>query len=1567
MAADDYTVDKTPASEYHSLRVYLFCPDDTFRSVWVSFRMDGRYNFADDHGNIDLPFFIEKQDGIWRFFANKADSLYAIDINTGKRTEKRGSIDLSHQLCIYIQYNGGLYRLYVEFEREGDLTFLPYYLEPLYDDYTIGRHEDNLMRYKNSVVSRKHACLHWNGHHWEVIDNKSTNGVYVNGRRVTKKELALGDIVFIMGLYIIMGTGYVLMNNATGRVTLNTPHIRLICDVDEKNIKFSPAPRQKTDVKLFDRPPRKLLKIDPQPIEIEMPPMKMGGGKMPLLLRLGTPMLMGGNALLTGNYLMAMTSLVMPALNQGFTEKDRKEYEEKRKVKYAEYLEQIKKTIEKERKDEITELNAIHPAINQVCTFAFNKNRLWERRKIDEDFLTIRVGTGKLPMIAERQYNRKRFELEPDELETAMYEIAEKPVYIDPVPITLSLKEDFVIGAQGDDRQIADMVRNLVLQLAMTHSYDELKICVLANEEYADKLNFIRYIPHNWDNDKNVRFFATTQDETQAIAEYFKNIDEEVFNTQNESDIKARLNKEPAYVVIALDKKLFESLEVMKHATETLEYRGITILAAFDGVPKECSKIIDLNGGTFTIVDLKHPEKTEVKFALDSYDPGTVKNSLQIVDQTKLKIGSEMFTLPNTVTFLEMYNVGKVEHLNPMNRWAENNPVKTLSVPVGVGTDGKLFTLDLHQKKQGPHGLIAGMTGSGKSEFIITYILSMAVNFSPEEVAFILIDYKGGGLTDAFEDKSRGIHLPHVVGTITNLDGSAIQRSLMSINSELKRRQSVFKKAKSATNEGTMDIYDYQKLYRMGKVKEPMPHLFIISDEFAELKKQQPEFMDELISTARIGRSLGVHLILATQKPGGVVNDQIWSNTRFRVSLKVQDRSDSMEMLKRPEAAELKQTGRFYLQVGYNEYFALGQSAWCGAGYVPTDEVVTQEDNSVNFIDSAGRVILNAKPKKAQKKAESKQIVAIVQYLSDLAVRENIKIRSLWMEPLAAKIEFLDLPKPEAENITASIGVVDDPEFQTQYPFTLDMQSFHHMLICGPSGSGKSTMLRTMLYSLVDQYSPEDVNYYILDLSAGALTGFSNMPHCGGYVNEEGESDFERMLKLIKDIVAERKKLFADAEVFSYDAYRKIKKLPLIMVIIDGWQNITSFRKGQEFQLTLHENMREAANYGVRFILTINHNNEVSAKARQELDYRIALSPKDKFEYNDLLNVRGSVLPPQMPGRGVCVIEGRPLEFHVAVPNCQKDDQKQNELLKKKLADLTERYSGCKEAVRLPMLDNIEEYTDFAAGFKKDRIPLGYAMANMQKTAMPLQQLYTTSLFFGNPVGIRPVVGAFMYAFYREHGNVIVMRRNADTIFDRKSEENLKRMFGDRFTLLETNAEGIKALDDMIIEDISVNKKQYRDEYCEQKGIPSTDQGRTKKAARYIREHSKPLFVFFESFADLLRMSLDEMTQAEFAAFFEKIKGYNVYFFGGFYPEDENLSSKVLFRSFAKEDFAMLFGGRYNTVWCTSISGEFKRMEKVNPNYNRFVMKYHSDCVRMIMPCGELLKGSGDPDETEIV
>jgi S-DNA-T family DNA segregation ATPase FtsK/SpoIIIE len=290
-----------------------------------------------------------------------------------------------------------------------------------------------------------------------------------------------------------------------------------------------------------------------------------------------------------------------------------------------------------------------------------------------------------------------------------------------------------------------------------------------------------------------------------------------------------------------------------------------------------------------------------------------------------------------------------------------------------------------------------------------------------------------------------------------------------------------------------MDIYKYQQLYREKIVKEPLPHLFIISDEFAELKTQQPEFMEQLISAARIGRSLGVHLILATQKPSGVVDDQIWSNSKFRVCLKVQEKSDSQDMIKCPDAAELSQTGRFYLQVGFNELFAMGQSAWCGAEYLPSDVAEKPVDKSIQVIDTLGRTVISVKPeKKASAKAKTKQIVSIVKYLSDLAVDEGVAARPLWLDPIPAHIYVDQLEEKYGNKSTGTVlcpivGEYDDPFNQKQNVLTIPLSAEGNCLVFGATGNGKTTFATTLCYSLIKNHTPDEVNLYLMDYGSETL------------------------------------------------------------------------------------------------------------------------------------------------------------------------------------------------------------------------------------------------------------------------------------------------------------------------------------------------------------------------------------------------------------------------------------------------------------------------------------------------
>lgn len=1554
------------------MRVMLIEQYGMLHIIWLPDVKEGRYKFRNDSGEgSSLPIYIEGNSDCWIAHVGKGAVFRSVD---GQEVYDKVLCD---KMLEKVYFHGSTYVLFAEIERGGDQQFLPYHLDEQME-YMIGRRSDCQICYPCETVSRNHALLQKRGEFWYIIDNDSANGVYFNGRRVKSARLHNGDTVFIMGLYLLIGSGFIAINNVNGRVRINTPNIRRIYNYESFYYPQYPGGLHEG---LFDRQPHKQVQLQPEPIEIEMPPIPLYANKIPLLLRMGSPMVMGGRALMTGNIAMALTSLIFPALTQGITEKDRKEYEEKRTIMYRKYLAEKVKEIRQEKNTEELMLNQCYPELAKTLDYALSKERLWERQKRDDDFLTIRIGSGHFPMVAEKKYEDRRLELEPDPLTEEMYKLAEHSVLLDHVPVLLTLKMDYITGVIGTLQDTVPLLNHMIMQLVLTHSYDEVKLVLLLNRENIPVFDYVRYLPHNWDNDRTIRFFASSASDALLISEY---LSRELEMVRDKDGQKHAAEKMPAYVIIAMSKKLFECVEVFQELLLEDEYCGVSIVAAFDGIPKECSKIIDMREGA-KLVDLIHPQIPEQEFILDLCDKKKAQDGMRALMKTKLKVDSQAYLLPGMLNFLEMYNVSRVEHLNPLKRWEENNPVKSLSTLIGVGTDGGSFSLDLHEKRQGPHGLVAGMTGSGKSEFLITYILSMAVNYSPDEVAFILIDYKGGGLADAFEDKENGIHLPHLVGTITNLDGASIQRSLMSIKSELMRRQRVFKEAKAQNKEGTMDIYDYQRLYRNRKVAEPMPHLFIISDEFAELKQQQQEFMDELISAARIGRSLGVHLILATQKPGGVVNDQIWSNTRFRVCLRVQNRGDSMEMLKRPEAAELKNTGRFYLQVGYNEYFALGQSAWCGADYVPQDELIVDQDCTVQFIDNVGQTILNVKPGIESKKTEGKQVVAIVRYLSDLARREKIKPRSLWQEPLPKMIELGALIESvqdcEIQGIHALIGLVDDPEYQRQFPFYLPLMNFHNMLLVGAAGSGKSTFIRTMLYDLIGRYSPQEVNYYLIDLSDGALSGYKNTAHCGAYLTEENEKDIGRLLQFIHDLTGRRRKLFAEAEISDFDVYQRIHPLPLILVIVDGFTNIKNLNGGEEYFIMFQEFLREGAGFGIRFILTCNHDNEVGSRSKQELDYRIALQAKDRYEYSDILDIRCTYVPPVWNGRGLCIQEDRPLEYHTAMLDCDKPEQERAELLRRRLSHLMQRYADDILAERLPMPDFDQAYEYFCEGFAKERIPLGYSLTDMKMLAIPFQQLHSMSLYFGNPKGVVPVFRNLLTVADKNQMDVLLIRRQTvsvdgtaqNSVFDTNAEKCASTGFHGSLTVFDCTKESIFKLSERIMQEIQA-RNVYRDEYSIQQGIPLERKGRSKQAAKYIRSHSVPVLVLIESFADFCNACREEEGGGEseleglFQVYFHQMYGYNIYFAAGFYPEDDSsLTHSCLLKNYNPDNFLLLFGGRYQKALIPNLPYEITKTDAMQPQYNRFWMKYRENFYPVVMPCGQLEEDVKDEDEASII
>ncbi len=1139
-------------------------------------------------------------------------------------------------------------------------------------EINIGRNDNNDIIVNHDFISGKHAKLIYKSGKWEIIDNNSTNGTFVNDIRISKQQLNIGDVIYLMGFKLIIGNSFIALNNPDNRVKFITDRLRLFPnqEIQEFDDEEDNDTGEGTEKKYFYRSPRFKRDIEKAVFKIDSPPQNAVGEEMPFMLVIGPSMTMGmasmttaifaiNNAMSNGNIKGALPSIVMsvsmllgtvlwPVLSKRYEKKRKRDREELRQKKYANYLERISSKFEEEcrHQEQILRENIV-PVSECVNRIQNVQRNLWERGAGQNDFLNLRVGVGSGLLSADVSYSERRFTLDEDNLQEALYKLCEEPKELKKVPIALSLFDDYISGVIGKKAKTNEFVKGLIFQLAALYSYDEVKLVFIYDKSEDDVFEFTKWLPHVWSNDNKFRFIATDNNEAKEVSAY---IEREIENRSelNDNELKEAA---PYYIVFVLDKAMADRMEMLKQIyamNKNMNISVVNVCTELKNLSKECTMVVELEDNGGKLFDKNDISGKSIPFNPDIYLPVSSQDLSVNLFNVQLDTLAGSFRLPKMVTFLEMFGVGKVEHLNALTRWRENDPTKSLEAAVGVDTMGELFQLDLHEKFHGPHGLVAGMTGSGKSEFIITYILSLAVNYHPDEVAFILIDYKGGGMAKSFE------RLPHTAGIITNLDGAAIKRSLISIESELKRRQAIFAQASRDVGVSNIDIYKYQKLYREGTVKEPLQHLFIISDEFAELKTQQPEFMTQLVSAARIGRSLGVHLILATQKPAGVVDDQIWSNSKFRVCLKVQERADSMDMLKRPDAAELTDTGRFYLQVGYNELFEMGQSAWAGAPYYPADKMVVEKDNSVVVIDRNGRTIKEVKVdnKKQLVKNPKKQLDAITDYLCNIASEEKIKIRPLWLEPIPAKILLQNVQRKYAMEreipytLNPIIGEYDDPVNQRQCVMRVPISEEGNMIIYGAAGSGKTTFLNTILYSLVTNHTPDELNLYLLDFASETLRAFSKCPHVGEVILSYESEKVSNLFKMIKTEIDNRKKLFADYGG-DYRSYLNGTKngLPSIVVVVNNFAAFIELYEEKEEAVSLLT--REGIKYGVYFILTALGTSSVRFRLMQNFKQLFVLQMNDESDYTTILGKTEGLIPSKHLGRGLTRYDSL-YEFQIA-------------------------------------------------------------------------------------------------------------------------------------------------------------------------------------------------------------------------------------------------------------------------------------------------------------------------------
>ena len=1308
--------------KYSSIK-NIILPEEVNGSYWI--------DSIDINGNKRNLILIEAEKGKWKLISN--NNVYYINNDVMVPFE-------------YLELNK-IYTIKNEFDKD---TFL-IYCSPTIEKYnvyelkdflnkvfSIGRKSNCLVRY--DLVDDVVCNIKLNNNKIILENTNSSYGIYVNNSRILNHcEIKIGDVLFIYGLRI-------LFSSTSGS---NGSFVMYVNDVDIKDISVDSIPVGNItslagdfnddfndnfyplydENEFFYKKPRIVPKLNTLNINIDEPPQKQDGKESPFLLTIGPMITMSMSSLMMGyNSLSSVANgssslkdvlpslivcgamfasiFVWPLLIRLYQKIDNSRKEIKRQKKYNKYIDNKIEEISK-AKNEQSSLLKMHFFSSEQCADVIinHSSLMWQRRITDDDYLTVNLGIGSCPMKININYPEEHFTLDEDKLKKLVLRLGNEPKNLDDVPIPYSFLNNYISGIFGIN-YLHDYVRRLLIQILAFHSYDDLKIVILTDEEHESEWNVFKSIPHIFSDDRKYRFFATNNEEYKEICYYLNRLYDN--NLNNKDKVFKQL-----YLIITDSFKKIRDIDIIKNLLENGSYNGFSLFIMdkkMTNFPDQCTSFIDLSliSNDNYVGEIKNNLDTSqtISFKVDFNSIIDFEKCVKILANTPIDIKNDNDgKLPNKIGFLEMYEVGKIEQLNSSIRWNNNNPVLSLSAPVGVGKNGELITLDLHEKYHGPHGLIAGMTGSGKSEFIITYILSMALNYSPYEVQFILIDYKGGGLAGAFENKITGVKLPHLIGSITNLDSNEIKRSFASIESELKRRQSLFNNAREISGESTIDIYKYQKMYRQGLLKIPVSHLFIVCDEFAELKQQQPEFMEQLISTARIGRSLGVHLILATQKPTGVVDPQIWSNTRFRVCLRVQDTSDSNEIIKKPDAAFLKQTGRFYFQVGYDEVYTIGQASYAGGSYMPSETIKKEVDTSVDFINNIGYTTRKIETKPIQKsinKSCGEELGNIVRYLSNIALEQNIICKPLWLEKIPPVILVDNLKEKykfvkEKYIINPIIGEYDVPSMQEQRLLTLPITNNGNSIVYGAAGSGKENFITTVLYSSMLSYSSDEVNYYIIDFGSGALNIFKNSNLVGDILQGSDNDKIENLFKMIKSTIDERKRMFASyggsyKEFINNNVNNSIK-VPNIVIIINNYESyIETFDKYDDMLNTI---TRDCYKYGIYFLITVNTPNGVRFKLKQNFSLIYALNQNNDDDFSYIINGVRTNYPAKLFGRGLVKIDNI-YEFQTAMVS----EENIASVIKDKITSFNN--INVNKAKSIPVLPDIVTLFDIKNYIKRD-------------------------------------------------------------------------------------------------------------------------------------------------------------------------------------------------------------------------------------------------------------------------
>ncbi|GAA4958307.1 FtsK/SpoIIIE domain-containing protein [Yinghuangia aomiensis] len=958
----------------------------------------------------------------------------------------------------------------------------------------------------------------------------------------------------------------------------------------------------------FNRPPRvqplprrRKFQIPTRPEQHESAPLPWLMMLSPLVGALAMAYLMHTTRML---YLAVLSPLSMAGMYLTNKHHGRRSFRS-RLARYRQRKASIEEQVEHAITLETLQCRAACPDPAKAALIATGpRQRLWERRRTDPDRLLLRVGTGAVPSEVEVTDPRREEHRRTD------------PRKLTDVPVAVPLPDVGVLGVAGSGALPRAVGRWLVAQAAVLHSPAELRICVLSEQAGAADWDWVRWLPHTRpENDgQTVALVGTDADSVgRRIAELLAVL------TARQTAFRDRADGAPSAdpdFLIVMDGS--RRLRTVPGITRLLrDGPGVGLFAVcLDAdrrlLPQECGAVAEEDWyGTLRVTRAGAAAADGVRpDAVSAAWCTSVARALAPIRDAKQ---DEAAGLPDASRLLDVLELEPPTGDVIAARWAMGGR-STVAI-VGESFDGA-FGVDL--VRDGPHGLVAGTTGSGKSELLQTIVASLAVANRPDAMTFALVDFKGGA---AFKDCAR---LPHTVGMVTDLEARLVERALESLAAELRRREHILAAA------DTKDLEDYQVAMRTNPALQPLPRLLIVIDEFAEMVAQMGEYVTALVNIARRGRSLGIHLILATQRPSGAVSGEIRANTNLRIALRVTDTAESADVIDAPDAGRISKStpGRAFVRLGATSLLPF-QSARVGGrrpGAAGDSEIPRPRVVDIPWSS------LGAPPPPPPRgaAAESDDLLTDLAVLVDAVREANDRLgipaqHSPWAPPLPSVLtvgELRPYDGPFADTLRpAPYALEDVPTEQARYVRAIDFTSFGHLIAAGAPRSGRSQLLRTIAGSVALANSCADVHLYGIDCGNGALLALEALPHCGAVVRSTDTERAVRLLGKITDEVKRRMALLGErgfTDIAEQRAHAAAEdRLPHILLLLDRWEGFTTsigdLNHGEHTD-TILQLMREGASVGVHVVVS-GDRTLLTGRISTITENRLAFQLSDKNDY----------------------------------------------------------------------------------------------------------------------------------------------------------------------------------------------------------------------------------------------------------------------------------------------------------------------------------------------------------------